>query len=268
MLSDHPGSLTIDIQLSARGVIRTLLSILAALLGLHLFGAFAHVFLGWKMEAYTVLFDMDLESNLPTYFNSMLFFLAAMLMYVKGRGREGRLRRGWYTVAAVCAFLGVDEGSQIHEKFMLFTLRLINHGEVNGSFGWLYYAWVIPYGLAALLLGLILSRWFLALEARIRNGLIASGALYVFGAVFMEMLSGKIAEHLDPAAIPADRLAHLPCEIYETGTCHLYMDPGYIAVYTVEETCEMAALILCIYVILKSLERRAARVEVDVAPKG
>ncbi len=265
MLSDRSGALTIDIQLSARGVLRFLLTVLTALLGLHLISVFAHVVLGWKMEAYTVLFDMDLESNLPTYFNSMLFFLAAMLMYVKGRGREGRLRRGWYTVAAVCAFLGVDEGSQIHEKFMFFTLRLINHGQVTGSFGWLYYAWVIPYGLAAVLLGLILFRWFLALEARIRNGLIASGVLYVFGAVFMEMFSGKIAEHLDPAAISAERLAHLPCEIYETGTCHLYLDPGYIAAYTVEETCEMAALIFCIHVILRSLERRSARVEVDIA---
>ena len=69
-----------------------------------------------KVETYTVLFDLDLEANLPTFFNCALYFLGAALMFVYGRNEEVALRRGCYLLAGVFAFGGVGEGSQIHEN--------------------------------------------------------------------------------------------------------------------------------------------------------
>lgn len=246
----------LELDISARRTATRLALGLFVLLTLHLVAAFAHLVLHRRFEAFTVLFDMDLEANLPTFYNSLLFFLCAAIAWLKGRGRTGVLRRGWLVLTGAFLFLGVDEGSQIHEKFMLVTLRLINHGEQTGThLGWLYYAWVIPYGLAAVLLFSALARWFFHIDAQLRKGLIIAGAVYLSGAVFLEMASGSVAEcavdHMS-----TEQLRYMPCEIYERSSCHLYMDPMYIALYTLEEVCEMSGLIICIHAILRSLERR------------
>ena len=108
-------------------------------------------------------------------------------------------------MAGVFLFLGIDEGSQIHEKFMLFTLRLMHHGNDTGSdFGWFYYAWVVPYGLFMVGLGFLILKWFLRLPTWLRKGFVLSGCVYVFGAVFLEMAGGKLAQTLpfkDPSFI-------------------------------------------------------------------
>jgi hypothetical protein len=253
-------------RISASGIPRVLLYALGILVALHLAAVFFHLVLGLRMQAYTELFDLDLESNVPTYFNSLLFFICALLMALIAMDSESVLRRGWYTMCGVFIFLGIDEGSQIHEKFMLVTLRLMNHGEISGEvFGWLYYAWVIPYGIAAIGLGLWLMRWFIALDSNLRIRMLVSGAVYIFGAVFLEMLSGKIAEGLSPSIMTPAQMAFMPCDVYEPGTCHLYVSPLYIAVYTCEETCEMLGLILCASVMISWLQKRMAVVELNFA---
>jgi hypothetical protein len=256
------------LQPTANGLTRVLGLSTGILVLAHLIGVFCHLVLHTKAEAYMVLFDLDLEANLPTFFNSLLFFLCAGLMILKGLGRTHVLRRGWYTLAAVFMFLGIDEGSQIHEKFMLVTLRLLNHGAQTGtSMGWLYYAWVIPYGAAAALLVMILGRWLWHLDPVLRKGLFLSGAVYVFGAVVMEMYSGKLAEGANPV-MTAEQLSYIPCEIYPAGSCHLYTSFAYIAAYTLEETCEMVGLILCIRMLVKALERRGDVVEIRLGAGG
>ncbi len=256
------------IELPASRVTRTLSYGLAFLLLMHLIGVFCHLVLHVRAEAFVQLFDVDLEANLPTFYNCFLFFVGAALFMVSGRLEDKKYRSGWTVMAGVFVFLGVDEGSQIHEKFMLFTLRLMNHGQQTGThLGWWYYAWVIPYGIASIALVFMLSRWLISLDNKLRTGLIISGVVYVFGAVFMEMYSGKIAEGLEAATLTADQMRYIPCEIYESGTCQQYVDPGYIAAYTVEETCEMVGLIICAHVLMKALSRKRASIEIVLEPK-
>lgn len=260
--------LELNLHVRAWHVTRVLLAALGVALVCHLIGVYEHFGPHRRSEAWVVLFDMDLEANLPTFFNSFLFFLCAGLAVLKAAGRQGRLRRGWLTLAGAFAFLGVDEGTQIHEKFMLVTLRLMNHGNVSGGqFGWLYYAWVIPYVAAFALLSMLLLRWFIALSPPLRRGLILCGLLYLFGAVFLEMYSGKVAEALSPATADPAVMACLPCEAYGASTCHDYADLGYVAIYTLEEVCEMLALILCSDLILRSLEKRQTTVLLRITPR-
>lgn len=259
--------MNIPLRLSAARITRILLYALGSLLLLNLAAAFFHLVMHMRVAAFSQLFNMDLESNLPTFFNSFLFFAGAALFLLLGHTMPiGRPRRGWYLMAAVFTFLGVDEGSQVHEKFMLVTLRMLHNGQQSGGdFGWFYYAWVIPYGIAVIALILALMRWLIVLDPKLRTALFLSGAVYVFGAVFMEMLSGKIADGYTPVLSAAEQ-ANLPCEIYETNTCHLYTHWGYILAYTVEETCEMLGLILCIHALLRALERQKIRFDVVIGP--
>ena len=255
-----------QILFRSRATTRLLFTILGVLVMLHLFVAFCHLVMHWKVEALTQLVDLDLEANLPTFFNVSLFFIASALFYLHGKAAEGKQTHGWMLMAAVFIFLGFDEGSQIHEKFMLFTLRLLDHGKQDGGdLGWFYYAWVIPYGLATIGLVLMLSKWLFNLKPALRNGLIISGIVYVFGAVFLEMAGGKLARTLpykDASLFP-----WLPCDSYDDPSgCWLYMEPRYIILYTMEEICEMTGLILCIRILLKAFEAMRLKVNLTVAP--
>lgn len=252
------------IQFRSRTATRQLFIILGVLLLLHVTVVFSHLVLHWRVEALTQLADVDNEANLPTFFNVALFFMAAMLFYLHGKSTEGKQRRGWMIIAGVFCFLGVDEGSQIHEKFMLVTLRLMHHGSQDaGDLGWFYYAWVIPYGLATIALVLVLFRWLLNLHPLLRKQLIISGAVYLFGAVFLEMLGSKLTRVLpykDAANFP-----WMPCSVYgDLGYCWLYMEPRYILAYTLEETFEMTGLILCIRALLKAFERKELHLTLSV----
>ena len=252
-----------QLHLSPSRLTRILGLLLLLALSGHLFVVFAHFVLHWPVRAATELFDMDLEANLPTLVNVLLFFLAGALFHLAGRNEPKGARWQWGLLALAMVFLGFDEGSQIHEKLMLITLRLINHGQqTNVNMGWLYYAWVIPYGLGAVALLLVFARFFLRLPGPTRTGLVISGAVYVFGAVFCEMWSGKVAEQMEGIAWTSERTAHIPCEVYPD-LCALYQSASYVAIYTLEETMEMLGLILCIRALAGHLARArtTARVE-------
>ncbi len=252
------------IVLDPKRTTRTLFTVLAIFLALSLFTSFCHLVLHWRVEALTMLADLDTEANLPTLYNVLLFFLGAVLFLLHGREVPAKAARGWKTMAGVFLFLGVDEGSQIHEKFLQFTKRLLEGSGGDTVGGWFYYAWVIPYGLAAIALALVLSRWIMGLSPSLRKRLIVSGIVYVFGAVFMEMAGGKVIESLtpvDPANYP-----WMPCQVFgDVSDCWVFMEPRYIAMYTVEETCEMAGLILCIRALLKDFEAKRMQVQLSVS---
>ena len=255
-----------SIRFSSASVTRWLFIALGVLLVLHLFVAFGHLVLHIRLEAMTQLVDLDLEANLPTLFNVLLFVMGSALFLLHGKAAEPKARRGWFVMAGVFLFLSLDEGSQIHEKFMLITLKLMNHGSTSGHFGWLYQAWVIPYGLAIIVLGLVLLRWFLRLPPKLQRGLFISGCVYVFGAVFLEMAGGKVIESLTLPIKPPSLYPWMPCEVYpDPFYCWIYMEPRYIALYTMEEMGEMTGLIMCIRVLLKAFETKRMEVRLSLS---
>ncbi|MBX2978272.1 MAG: hypothetical protein KF905_03165 [Flavobacteriales bacterium] len=255
----------ITLRLHAKPVVFVLFAVLAGLLAMHTFVALSHLVFQNEVSALTVLFDMDREANVPTLFNVLLFFLGAVLFYLLGRAEQGRDRWAWRLMVFAFIFLGVDEGSQIHERFMLFTLRLMGHdGTTGAEMGFLYYAWIIPYFIAAVVLFGVLGRWLLRLEAQLRWGLLLSGAIFVFGAVFMESFSGNVAAGIvSNTWNPADHPS-IPCHAYPAGQCMLYADPLYVALYTMEEMMEMSGLILCAGFLMRGLERREAKVLLEL----
>ncbi len=243
-------------SLSASRAVLVLLVILAVLIALHGVVAIGHLAFHLRLGAMTKLFDVDIEANVPTLFNVLLFLVVAALFLMAGNMHTGRGRWPWYLMAAIMAFLGMDEGSQVHERFMNFTLRLLGDGEMRiGQMGWLFYAWTIPYLVGAAALLVLLLPWLMRIEARLRNGLLLAGAIYVLGAAGMEAFGGKTAERLLVDMRPPESYAWLPCDVYVASDCFLYADAGYVAIYTIEETLEMTGLILCIGVMLRLLAR-------------
>ncbi|MCB0772485.1 MAG: hypothetical protein KJZ58_00850 [Flavobacteriales bacterium] len=254
------------IEFRYRQVTRILFALLGGLLLLHLVVAYCHLVLHVRVEALTQLADFDLEANLPTFFNALLFFLAGALFALHGKAAPRQAAAGWYLLAGLFIFLGFDEGSQVHEKLMGFTARLLrSSGMDDGGSGWLFNAWVIPYVLALLGLVIVLRRWLLTLERPMLKGLLISGAVYVLGAAGCEMAAGRLVTSMpgrDAALYP-----WLPCNLYgDPAGCWLFMEPRYILLYTMEELGEMIGLILCIGVLLRGIEAKGRTVVLGSLP--
>lgn len=138
-------------------------------------------------------FNVDEERNAPTFFAVGLLLLAATLLGVVAaleRGRATRDASHWAVLALGFFAMAFDESCMVHERLVNPTRRLFGGGQM----GVLYYAWVIPY--AALVLALV--PYFLGFLARLpgptRCGFVAAGALYLGGALGVELAGGRYME--------------------------------------------------------------------------
>lgn len=175
------------------------------------------------------LFHFDREQNVPTFFSAlMLLSSSGLLMLAAQKARQaGEKALPWALLAMAFLFLSIDETASLHEK-----LDALIHYYTPTS-GILHYAWVAPYGLAVLALGIVLAPWFFRLQKRMQILFIISGAFYVGGALGIEILSGLYysgaAEGAEVKTLFGDILA------------------------TIEELSEMTGVAIFIYALLSHL---------------
>lgn len=173
------------------------------------------------------LFYVDRERNIPSFFNMILLLICAVLnVYTFLLHKHGHFagRYYWLLLALAFFFLSFDESVSIHESL---TLILPAYG--IGGTGAFTFAWVIPYGIAAIALFVIFFRFLLALPAQTRRGFMIAGAVFVMGAIGIEMIAAGLYETNGG----------------ETQTL------SFALLSTLEETLEMTGLILFIHYILQ-----------------
>jgi hypothetical protein len=229
------------LRVSATRVARLLLWAVAAVTAAHLATAAVHYGLGYDRQlGLRPLFNLNGEANLPTWFSSALLLLAAGLLALIWRTTPPATRgdrRTWAVLAAVFLFLAADETAEIHE--MLNPLRDLFRAD-----GLLYWAWVGPYGIAGLVLLVACLRFLRRLPRRTTALITGAGALYVGGALVLEILGGYAMERFGRGSLPV------------------------VATYTVEELCEMLGLVLFVYALLDYLGARGGRIDVAIEPGG
>lgn len=212
-----------DIETSPKAALQILLSIIAFLVIASVAGTIARFgFDQTSVFGLIALFDLHSERNIPTLFSSIQLVLASLLLFCIGRQHRS-LREpfaAWIFLAAIFLFLAIDETAVIHER-----LGEPMRSWINPS-GLFFFPWVIPYGIAVLVLFAGFSRFLIRLPKPINTWFLASGAIYVGGALGSEMLSARHKE------------LH--------GTENLL----YALFYTVEETLEMVGIALFVYALL------------------
>jgi len=225
------------LRLGAGRTARLLGWCVAALAAGHLVTAAVHQGLGYDRQlGLRPLLNLNGEANLPAWFSAALLLAAAAVLAVIWRTTPrgpGSGRRHWAVLAAVFAFLSADEAAEIHE--MLNPLR-----EHFGGGGLLYWAWVVPYGIAGLVFVAAYARFLTRLPARTARLFVVSGVLYVGGALVLEMAGGVAMHRVGRGTLPV------------------------VVVYTLEELAEMSAVVLFIYALLDYLARRDGGVEVEL----
>jgi len=181
------------------------------------------------------MFDLNMEGNVPSTYSTLLLLFAAALLYVIGiaKKQESKTTAGssedgkknyyryWRALAIIFLFLAVDEAGSIHELTMEPLREWFSLG------GYFHFAWVIP---AAILVGIFVAMYIpflLYIPRRFALMFTFSGAIYVSGALGMEMVGSKYFS-----------------------THHGVHDANYLAITTVEESLEMAGVIVFIYALL------------------
>jgi hypothetical protein len=172
------------------------------------------------------MFHFNLEANAPTYFSSILLAFVAFLVALIAVAHKGR-RYFWHwaLMSAIFLFVSFDELVAVHEKL---TRPLRDAFQLSGL---LYYAWVIPYAVAMIVLAFVYFRFFMDLPSKTRTLFMIAGVTFVSGAMGLEMLGGAIFD--------------------EQGTGR---NLAYVIVMTLEETLEISGTILFTYAVLRYIQ--------------
>jgi hypothetical protein len=134
-------------------------------------------------------FDLNGEGNVPTWYATTMLFLAAlMLAYIAAEKQKTRDRfaPNWWFLAAVFVFLSLDEAAGIHD---MVDKMLHDHFHPGGV---LYYAWVVPWSCAALVVLITSARFLANLPRTTRRAFIIAGVIYVGGAVGIELFEAML----------------------------------------------------------------------------
>jgi hypothetical protein len=209
-------------------VFRRLIAIIAILVVASTAGQISrYVFDHGRLFGLVRLFYLDSEQSIPAYFSTLqLLAAAAILGWIsQAKRRSGDAFAGhWMFLALGFAFLSIDENCSIHE-----TLSLESALHVKST-GFTFFAWVIPAGIGVITIGILFLRFLIQLPPPFRNSFLLAAALYLGGAVGVEMFEGRYAER------------------------HGFENLGFVAHVTVEESLEMFGIALFIRSLLRYAE--------------
>ncbi len=134
------------------------------------------------VEVLVGFLSLSYEGNLPTWYAASLLLLCAVMLGVVASEipSGGSGRRHWWALAILFGFMSLDEAAEMHEHL----------GGLIGTGGVLYFDWVIPAAVVVALVGLAYLPFLRQLPPRTRNRFVLAGAIYVGGALLMELPLG------------------------------------------------------------------------------
>jgi len=182
----------IVLALDPPSVIRALFIVVVALAAGSLAGQVSTYFLGdGHLWGFVPQFNLDREMNVPTWFSSILFLFAAVLLWkagdIPGPGLA-RFRAHWRGLAVVFVCLSIDETAAFHEMAVDPLRKLFR------AHGVLYFSWVIAGSVFVVAIGLAFLRLWLSLPGRTRALFLSAAFLFLSGALGMEMAAGRFVE--------------------------------------------------------------------------
>jgi len=221
-----------NINISTRTAIRYLAIIAIFLLGAHMIGLVFKFFLGHDhVFGLVCYFNFDNEMNPPTLFSTGLFLINAVLFLMIWKAEiDGSFnpKRWWVFLAGLFCFLALDEFSSLHER-LIFPIK-----HALGIGGYFNFAWVIPYGIATIILGIFIRPFIRSLDRHSQLWLTLSALTYVAGAIGLEMIGGNYLESLALAGKKSDLI--------------------YALIVTLEESLEITGLIMLSYTLLSIIQ--------------
>lgn len=212
---------------------KILYGLLVAILLLLILNTWSYLYVYYgKLEVTDFFFDyfsFNEEKNAPAIFSSLLHLFASILLASVARSHLKIKSRKWFwwILSGVFLFLGFDELLRIHENIRGNSSSLI---EASGTF---LYNWVIFYGSAVILLGIIIIKPLFQLPKKTLYKFLFAGFIFLFGAIGLENIVGGYVWHQELNQSMVIRL------------------PVLFVLSTLEELFEMLGVSFFIYAILE-----------------
>lgn len=176
------------------------------------------------------LLSLDVERNIPTTFSVFLLAASSMLLAIIASIKyleEDKFTRYWICLSIGLAFMAIDENVSLHERLVEPTREILRESLGMEKLGILHFAWVVPVMIIVCFIGLFFIKFIVELPKETRRSFLLVAAIYLIGAIGMELIGGYIAESQSQQVI------------------------SYSLVTTIEESCEMLGVILFIRALLK-----------------
>ncbi|MBK9267015.1 MAG: hypothetical protein IPM54_45470 [Polyangiaceae bacterium] len=132
------------------------------------------------------LFSLSYEANVPTFYSAVILSIASLLlMFAAASAKKSGAGfvPHWWVLALGFAYIAVDEVFSIHEMTGFLDL--------SGVF---YFSWVVPAFVVVLVVALSYLRFLRHLPRRTSIRFLIAGAIFVGGAVAMELPLGYWTE--------------------------------------------------------------------------
>lgn len=158
---------------------------LVSLLGLAV--ELVHYLLPSRQTVLIPLLSLSIEGNFPTWYATSLLLGCGLLLLLVAAGARASgagFQRRWWFLGATFVYMSLDEAIELHE----------NLGRLLDLHGVLFFSWVVPAGIAVLLMGLWYLPFLWRLPAATRWRFVLAGVLYVGGALLLELPLGHWAE--------------------------------------------------------------------------
>lgn len=228
-----------EISLSRRTIVRVLVATAFFLLTASIAGQVTMYAFGEQAYRFNRLFYVDFEGNIPTFFSSILLLFASTLLWFIAtlkQSSQDPYRRHWAILAFLVLFMAVDEAVGLHE--LLDRVRWVPGHRKGGIF---HYGWVLFGMTMVLAVAVFYLKFFFALPTRTRRQFFTAAAVFVGGAIGVEILEGAYsASHGGEKSLQFSMFA------------------------TVEEGLEMAGVIVLINALLDYLiDHHEARLRFD-----
>lgn len=232
-----------ELRIDTRSTTLCLIAIVIVLAVAHVGGMVARYVLNYDYAFGLIdTFNLNFENNVPTFFTTFMLVACAALLGVIAQhsAAAGAGATYWKWLAILFLFLAVDEDASLHE-LLIEPMR-----ERLPVAGPLYFAWVVPYGLAVLVVGLVYLKFVRSLPVRTRRLFVAAGSVYLAGALGFELAGGWYLSRDDASE-----------------------GLGYSLLVAAEESLEMSGIVLFIYALLDHLRQRlggeALRIRIPAA---
>ena len=171
-------------------------------------------------------FNIDAEGNIPAMYSFLALLFSSLLLGVIAHAKNldsGRYQNHWKILSFIFLGLSLDEVFQWHEH--LIGLRTL----LNAT-GVLYFTWILPIGFLVAIFLLSYRKFLFHLPVSTKKLFVAGCALYIGGAIGMEMPGGYVASTMGQENV------------------------AYLIVTTIEESLEMLGIVVFIHALMSYLK--------------
>ncbi len=218
-----------QIPLTPRAVTQFLLRVVVCLVVLSFLSQMSLYFLpDYPSRDYIAKsFNIDAEGNIPAIYSFLALLFSSLLLgaIAHAKNLDGcRYKHHWKILSFIFLYLSIDEAGELHEKFINPTRSLLN------ATGVLYFTWILPFGFLVAIFLLSYSKFLFHLPVSTKKLFVAACALYIGGAMGMEMPGGYLASTTGMQSVP------------------------YLIVMTIEESLEMLGIIVFIHALISYIK--------------